>query len=364
MITRRNLAGALPALCLLPHMAHAQGAAAATPAPTPEFPPASFSEFSRQLQPIGRVLEQEDTYVWCNAPIEDDAGRTHIFFSRWSKDRGMGGWINACEIAHAVADRPEGPYTVLGPVLQPRGPGYWDATTCHNPHIRQVADKYALFFMGNSNGRTDTKRIGVALADSLDGPWIRPDAPLLLPGPADAWDDHCTTNPSFIRHPNGQYWLYYKSWNTAEYDAGVPPVRGNRKYGLAISDSLTGPYVKHPKNPLIDFSHKGENRQFEDAFFWIEDGRFKLIARDMGNFDHKVGLYMESGDGISWSEPKIAYGHVSAYADQPPAPKHLSKYGRFERPQLLLRGGHPAYLFTTTQGGKYETSSPFIFKIV
>jgi hypothetical protein len=29
-----------------------------------------------------------------------------------------------------------------------------------------------------------------------------------------------------------------------------------------------------------------------------------------------------------------------------------------------LRNGRPAYLFTTTQGGKYETATPFIFKIV
>ena len=55
---------------------------------------------------------------------------------------------------------------------------------------------------------------------------------------------------------------------------------------------------------------------------------------------------------------------MRAYIDQPPAPKHLTKYGRFERPQLLLRNGRPAYLFTTTQGGKYETSTPFLFKIV
>ena len=26
--------------------------------------------------------------------------------------------------------------------------------------------------------------------------------------------------------------------------------------------------------------------------------------------------------------------------------------------------GHPAYLFTTTQGGRFETATPFIFKIV
>jgi hypothetical protein len=31
---------------------------------------------------------------------------------------------------------------------------------------------------------------------------------------------------------------------------------------------------------------------------------------------------------------------------------------------LLLRNGHPAYLFTATQGGKFETASGFLFKIM
>jgi hypothetical protein len=276
----------------------------------------------------------------------------------------MGGWINSSEIAHAVADAPEGPYAVRGTVLAPRGPGFWDATTCHNPHIKKVGSRYALFHMGNSNGQTDTKRIGLALADSLEGPWQRSDAPLLQPGPPGAWDDHCTTNPSLIQHPNGQFWLYYKSWNTAEYDHGQPPIRGNRKYGLATADLLQGPYRRHPRNPLIDFSGRGQNRQCEDAFVWLQDGKFRIIARDMGVFNQEVGLIMESEDGLAWSEPLIAYLPVRAYVEQPPAPKHLTKYGRFERPQLLLRDGRPAYLFTTTQGGKYETASPFLFKIV
>jgi len=356
MLTRRQFIGGLAALPLAARLARAEGA--------PGISADKYSDFSRRLRPIGRILELEGYYVWCNSPIEGPDGKTHLFFSRWAATKGMGGWINACEIAHAVADQPEGPYTVRGTVLAPRGPGHWDGTTCHNPHIRKIGDRYALFYIGNSNGKTDTKRVGVALADSLDGPWQRPDMALLEPGPTGAWDDHCTTNPSLIQHPNGEFWLYYKSWNTADYAAGQPPVRGNRKYGLATATRLEGPYRRHPRNPLIDFSGRGGNRQCEDAFVWREDGRFRMIVRDMGLFSHEVGLIMESDDGLAWSEPLIAFQPVRAYVDQPPAPKHLTKYGRFERPQLLLRHGRPAYLFTTTQGGKYETSTPFLFKIV
>lgn len=321
------------------------------------------SSFAKKLHPVGRALELEGQYVWCSSPIYDENGRVHLFFSHWDAKRGMGGWINACSISRAVAESAEKPFEVVGPVLQPR-PDYFDSTTCHNPSIKKIDGKYCLFYMGNSNGKTNTKRIGLATATSLEGPWTRTDKPILEPGPEGAWDDHCTTNPSLIKNPrNGQYWLYYKSWNTKAYETETGPIRGNRKYGLAIADKLEGPYIKHNTNPLVDFSGRGNNTQLEDAYVWFEKDRFFMIARDMGYFNHENGIIMQSKDGIKWSAPEIAYYKVDAYVQQPPPPSHLKKYGRFERPQLLLKNGKPAYLFTTSQGGKFMTSSTFIFRI-
>jgi len=321
------------------------------------------SSFAKRIKPIGRVLEMEGYYVWCNSPIEDEHGKIHVFFSRWDAKKGMSGWIKGSEICHAFSDTPEGPYQFIETVLAPR-PGYWDATTCHNPLIKKVDGKYCLFFMGNSNGKTNTKRIGLAFADSLNGPWRRPDQPLLQAGSEGAWDDHCTTNPAFIKQKDGKYWLYYKSWNTKDYDASTDPlIKGNRKYGLAIADQLEGPYIKYSGNPVIDFSYKGHNCQFEDAFVWRDGKKIKMIARDMGFYNHEDGLLMQSRNGIKWNAPLIAYYGADKYIQQPPPPPHLKKYGRFERPQLLFLKGKPAYLFTTSQGGKYMTASPFIFKI-
>lgn len=321
------------------------------------------SSFAKHLKPVGRALEMEGYYVWCNSPIEGPDGKIHVFFSRWDAKKGMGGWINGCEIAHAIADSPVQPFQFVDTVFKPR-PGFFDATTCHNPSIKKVDNKYCLFYIGNSNGKTDTKRIGLAFSDSLYGPWQRPNRPLLEAGEPGEWDDHCTTNPAFIKHPNGKYWLYYKSWNTNEYQTSThPTIKGNRKYGLAIAEKLEGPYIKYEKNPVIDFSGKGNNKQFEDAFVWMEKERFKMIARDMGVFNHEVGIIMDSKDGLHWNEPQIAYYGAYKYIQQPPPPQHLKKYGRFERPQILFRKGKPAYLFTASQGGKYMTASSFIFKI-
>jgi len=56
----------------------------------------------------------------------------------------MGEWIKGSEIAHAVAASHESPFEVVGTILAPRA-GYFDATTCHNPSIKKVDDKYACF---------------------------------------------------------------------------------------------------------------------------------------------------------------------------------------------------------------------------
>lgn len=322
-----------------------------------------LSDFEKRLIPIGRVLEEEGYYVWCNSPIEGPDGKIHVFYSRWPKEKGMSGWIHQSEIAHAVADNPEGPYKYQSTILAPRGAGFWDATTCHNPSIHKVDGKYALFFMGNSNGKMNTKRIGLAVSDSLYGPWDRPNEPLLLPGTKGSWDDLLTTNPSFVKLPNGAYWLYYKSLNAADYNSAKGGVRGNRKYGLAVSNSLEGPYKKYEGNPVVDFSVLGDNKQFEDAYVWFEDHKFKMIARDLGVIGMDYGLYLESKDGKTWSTPEIGYKPLKNYIDQPPAPKHLNRYGRLERPQLLFQNGEPTYMFTASQGGAYETASSFIFKI-
>lgn len=318
-----------------------------------------------KLKPIGRSLALPDYYIWCSSPVWGDDGRVHLFYSRWKKEKGMSGWIRGSEIAHAIADTPESPFVDQGVVFAPRE-GYWDSTTCHNPLIKKVDDTYYLFYMGNSNGKTDTKRIGIATAKSLEGPWQRPNEPALLPGAAGAWDDHCTTNPAFVEGNDGLYWLFYKSWNTAEYENASGAVRGNRKYGLAKAKHPQGPYEKVSDKPVIDFSDRPNNAQLEDAFVWKENGSYHMVARDMGFYNHEYGLLLSTQDGLHWSEPQIAYLDMKSYIDEGAAPKHLKRFGRLERPMFLLdpTNGKPRYLFGATQGGPAETSTTFVFDIL
>jgi len=119
-------------------------------------PENKISDFCKKLVPIGRILETDGYYVWGTSPIKAPDGKIHVFYSQWKAEHRMGGWLNASEIAHAVADSPESPFRYSETVLAPRGIGYWDGTTCHNPHIRKVDEKYCLFYIGNSNRKMDT----------------------------------------------------------------------------------------------------------------------------------------------------------------------------------------------------------------
>lgn len=318
------------------------------------------------LKPIGRQFSLEGYYIWCSSPIWGEDGKVHLFYSRWKKEKGMGGWLNSSEICRAEANSPFDTFEHKQVILVPRGEGFWDATTCHNPLIKKVEDRYYLFFMGNSNGKTNTKRIGLATSKSLDGDWTRPEQPLLLPGEEGSWDDHCTTNPAFVKGNDGKYWLFYKSWNTEEYVTQKGAVRGNRKYGLAKADFPEGPYRKVSENPVIDFSSLPDNAQLEDAFVWKQHGKFHMVARDMGFYNHEYGLHLTTKDGIRWTKPEIAYLEMKHYISEPAPPRHLNRFGRLERPMILMgKGGkEPQFLFGATQGGTSGTSTAFVFEIL
>ena len=57
----------------------------------------------------------------------------------------------------------------------------------------------------------------------------------------------------------------------------------------------------------------------------------------MGFYDHTVGLYFESKDGLNWQKPSNWLVWSRALYQTTTRPKHLKRYGRFERPQVLMK---------------------------
>lgn len=327
--------------------------------------PEVVSDFCKSLSVVGRILDDPDYNIWGCAPIYGPDGKVHVFYSRWVNESEHVGWLTVSEIAHAVADDPAGPYETVDVAITGRGGDWWDSMTIHNPTIHQTDGKYVLFYMGNSDGTVLTKRVGMAMSDSLYGPWERCDEPLILPDPdPNAWNSVCSSNPAFLKHPNGEYWLYYKSWRVADWqkDQDTNDWRNsNRQYGLTISKALKGPYIKQGDDALINLREKVQDAQSEDAYIWIEDGTFKMIMRDMGFWNHEYGLIFESDDGLNWGEPKIAFWDAFRYFDEPSTGAWGE--GRFERPQVLMKDGKPDYLFAAYRGGKYGTSTGVVMKI-
>lgn len=344
-------------------------------------PERKISDFCKKLEPMGRILEDPDYNVWGCSPIYGEDGKVHVFYSRWLNKYDHLGWVATCEVGHAVADKPEGPYTHVDVALTGRGGDHWDSWSIHNPSVYKVDDKYILLYMGSDGsqlGKTmdeigemtqeeyhpyfrtlvNSKRVGMAIADSVNGPWRRvsDEKCMVDVGNTEDWDSFCTSNPTFVKTPEGKYRIYYKAW----CDADAKKFNGNRMYGIAESDTLEGPYVKFDGNPVINYSVYGERIQTEDGYIWY-DGMYHMVMRDMGVFDNECGLYIESKDGITWSEPEVSYLAATEYFDE--ALPNISRQGRFERPQLLMNGNVPEYLFCAYRGGKYVTSSGVVLKI-
>ena len=181
-----------------------------------------------------KALEFEDYYVWDCSVIKAN-GKYHMFSSRWKRELGFGwNWLFNSEIIHCISDTPEGPYQFHEVVLQRRGPQYFDGMSTHNTCIKEYEGKFYLYYMGTTYGGDmleniagvsdeygvetwNRKRIGLAVADDINGVYERSDIPLLQPRDCSHWDCTITTNPSTAIMPDGKTYMIYKSRSAVSF---------------------------------------------------------------------------------------------------------------------------------------------------
>lgn len=227
--------------------------------------------------------------IWCGSMIEGDDGKFHLFYSRWPAALGHKAWVSHSEVAHAVANKPGGPYQHVDVTLPARSGNFWDGDCTHNPTVHRFDGKYYLYYMGTT-AEAETKpgvmsmdhrnhqRIGVAVANSSAGPWKRFDHPLIDVGNEDAHDAVMISNPSVTQRPEGGYLMVYKS-----VAKKLPaPRHGPVVHLTATSDSPTGPFIKQNK-PIFT----AEDCEFpaEDPYIWHQDDHYFAIVKDMkGHF--------------------------------------------------------------------------------
>jgi len=336
----------------------------------PEFSKATvpFSAIASNLEYKGIAVKEDDYTVWGAAPIMDDKGKVHLYVARWPEKNVDPAWRKSSEIAHYVADHPEGPFKFLSVVLKGSGiKGAWDRYAPSNPDIQRIDGKYVLTYIGNSDYHQPphplNQQIGMMIADSSYGPWKKVgNNGLILDDsndPEHFSHGHQVVNPTLAKF-KGKYFLYYKT--------AMHTKRGWRTvFAAAMADKLEGPY-RHPDRPFST-----EDVVIEDASVFIWNDKLCLLTTDNHGLVTGIGgggVMWISEDGKTCDPALIQVGFDNLWRYYPNYdPKKTTKvygpYPKIERPKVLMIKGKPAYLYG---GSGWEiTGRPrtvnYVFKI-
>lgn len=311
--------------------------------------------------PTNGGLAMEGYWIWGSCVIKGDEGKYHMFADRWSQKLGFGHWVTSTEIIHAISDTPTGPYQFFDVVMSSRGSQYFDGMSTMNPRVIKFDGKYYMYYVGTTYDYPQpvpgcemeegwfekawvNKRIGVAVSESLYGPWERMDRPVIEPRPG-CWDATITSNPSpVVNERTGKVLLLYKSSRISSQ----PPLL----LGVAEADHPQGNYRRLSDNPIFQFDTElTTDNDVEDPFVWWSGNCYELIMKD--RFGHICGeagggIHALSENGVEWrlSDPVKAYSRKIRWDNG-----NVTEQANFERPFLLMENGKPAYLFAATGTG-------------
>ena len=298
------------------------------------------------------VFENSTWSIWGGSVVEDEDGLYHMLYSRWPKKLGWA-WVTDSEIAHATSKSPFGPFKHQGVALPRLGKEPWDGWCTHNPTVHKFGEKYYLYYMGNTGAgevvgspgnqllnweHRNNQRIGVAVAERPEGPWVRMEQPVIDISDDDtALDSLMTSNPSVCQRPNGEILMVYKAVGKKFPLPGGGPV----VHMVAIADNPLGPFVKSP-NPV--FTHGDERFPAEDPYIWFQEGKYRAIVKRM---KHLGGqrifslVHYDSIDGIDWQPAKF---HEISDRTITWEDGTTEKLDHLERPQVVFEDGKPIAL--------------------
>lgn len=300
------------------------------------------------------IFKNDTMSIWGGSVVKGEDNLYHMLYAQWPKNIGWE-WVNYSYISHAVSESPFGPFKHKDDALPDRGPEFWDGSTTHNPTVHKFNGKYYLYYMGNTGDKKivsvpgkakinwvhrNKQRIGVAVANTPNGPWKRFDKPVLDITQKDslAHDALMTSNPSVCQMADGKILMVYKAvGKKRKLPNGGPVV-----HMVAIADSPTGPFKKYP-DPVFTF--EGETFPAEDPYIWYQDGKYRAIVKRIKHEGKKrlfSLVHYDSKDGIHWNQGK--YFEIS---DRTITWENgtTTKFDHLERPQVLVENGEPVALY-------------------
>lgn len=239
----------------------------------------------------------------------------HVYTSKFTGRTPYTGVIGHATSTDGIHWKPQGDALTKGPK------DAWDSFGVLTPYVMAYKGKYYLYYTSSkelpgkkwaSRGSGNERHIGLAIADSPDGPWKKLPDPVFSPGKKGQWDSYLVDDAHVIVR-EGNFWFYYKGG-----DIKVKPAETH--WGLAIGDSPTGPFVRVKNNPLIGghtvciWPHRQGLAALIDkagpeknTVQWSADGiHFKRAAKlqkvhtGCGPYDPDAFTNTKQGRGITW----------------------------------------------------------------
>lgn len=308
------------------------------------------------------VFKDPNYFNWGGSILRTSDGVYHLFYARWHRKYSFYGWLTHSEVAHATASSPTGPWKYISTELKGRGAPHWDAVMSHNPKIKYFNGKYYLYYISTNLGTKTfpekdrlavlekrnqhplwkeqlrpNQRTGVAVSNSIYGPWERSDVPLIQPSPP---IETLTVNPAACQGKDGRFYLIVKGDKKGSTSF-------ERNQAIAISNKPSGPFAMQPK-PVIDYMDT------EDMSLWYNPSNQQYYG--VYHAHHYIGL-VRSPNGTDWkpNSPKKLIEKKNLRIDG-----KLILPNRMERPFVYTEEGKAKVLSVSVKKGEAVSYNVYI----
>jgi hypothetical protein len=188
--------------------------------------------------------------VWGGHSAMDEHGISHWFGSVIMNGGSLAGWSTESALGHAVASSPSGAYTLTDIAVSPHDSSAqsWDNGSMHGGYLvknpnpwKNSSDQWLFFYTGfpAKGDALSNRKIGVAYASSLSGPWERWGSPVFCASTSATHIDNSSVSnpaPAFSSDGSGKLLLAYKGLGASRpSDLHAPCTDGSGKACIFVA---------------------------------------------------------------------------------------------------------------------------------